>query len=169
LAAPQLSSEITLCAAEKEEPWQMAMGKDKFVGTWKLVSFEARRSDGQVAYPFGRDVIGVINYDTRGNMSVQVMRSDRPAFAVNDFQKGTPEEIRVAFEGFSAYFGTYDVDEEEGTVTHHLKGSWFPNWIGSDQIRFFEFSGNRLTLRTSSIQVGGVVGTSQLIWERMST
>ncbi len=145
------------------------MGKDQFVGTWKLVSFEARRSDGQIVYPFGRGAMGVISYDTRGNMSVQLMRSDRPAFAVSDFQKGTPEEIKAAFEGFIAYFGTYDVNEEEATVTHHVRGSLFPNWVGSDQIRFFEFSGNRLTLRTPSIQLGGVVATSQLIWERMAT
>jgi len=71
------------------------MGKDEFVGTWKLVSFEARRSDGQIVYPFGRDVIGVISYDAKGNMSMQMMRSDRPAFAISDFQKGAPEEILV--------------------------------------------------------------------------
>jgi hypothetical protein len=144
------------------------MEKDEFVGTWKLVSFEARQSDGQIVYPFGRDVIGVISYDARGNMSGQLMRSDRPTFAINDFQKGTPEEIRAAFEGFLAYFGTYEINEEKGTVTHHMRGSSFPNWVGSDHIRFFEFSGNRLTLRTPPIQMGGVAVTSLLIWERVA-
>ena len=146
----------------------MTMRKDEFVGTWNLVSFEARRSDRQMVYPFGRDVVGVISYDARGNMSVQLMRSDRPAFAINDIQKGTPEEIKAAFEGLLAYFGTYDVNEEEGTVTHHVRGSSLPNWVGSDQIRFFEFSGNRLTLKTPSTQMGGVAVTLLLILERMA-
>lgn len=141
---------------------------NEFVGTWKLVSFEARRSDGQTVYPFGKVVVGVLNYDARGNMSVQLMRSDRPAFAISDFQKGTPEETKAAFEGFIAYFGTYEIDEEKGTVTHHVKGSSFPNWVGSDQVRFFELSGNHLTLRTPTIQVGGSTLTTLLIWERMA-
>jgi len=42
------------------------MGKDEFVGTWKLVSFEMLRSDGQTVYPFGIDIIGVGCYDARG-------------------------------------------------------------------------------------------------------
>lgn len=42
------------------------MGKDEFVGTWKLVSFEMRRSDGQIVYPFTRNIVGVLNYDSRG-------------------------------------------------------------------------------------------------------
>jgi hypothetical protein len=144
------------------------MGRDEFVGTWNLVSFESRQSDGQIIHPFGRDVVSVISYDVRGNMSVQLMRSDRPAFATSDFQKGAPVETKAAFEGFLAYFGTYEIDEEEGTVTHHVKGSSFPNWVGSDQVRFFEFSGNRLRLRTPSIQVGGIAATSIMTWEGMA-
>jgi len=144
------------------------MRKNEFVGTWKLVSFEMLRSDGQTVYPFGRDIVGVGCYDARGNMSGQLMRSNRPVFAINDPQKGTSEEIKAAFEGYLAYFGTYEIDEEKGTVTHHVKGSMFPNWVGSDQIRFYEFSGNRLTLRTPPIQVGGIAVTSLLIWERIA-
>ena len=101
-------------------------------------------------------------------MSAQLMRSDRPAFAICDFQGGTPEEIKTAIEGFLAYFGTYEIDEEKATVTHHVRGGSFPNWVGSDHIGFFEFSRNRLTLRTRSIQVDRVAVTSLMIWERMA-
>jgi len=144
------------------------MGKDEFVGTWKLVSFEMRRSDGQVVYPFSKNVVGVVSYDAKGNMSVQLMLPERPAFAINDQMKGTSEEIKAAFEGYVAYFGTYEVDEEKGTVTHHVKGSMFPNFVGSDMVRFFEFSANRLTLRAPPIQAGGIAVTSLLIWERIA-
>jgi len=144
------------------------MGKDEFVGTWKLVSFEMRRSDGQTVYPFTKNIVGVLNYDAGGNMSAQLMRPDRPAFAANDHMKGTSEEIKAAFEGYISYFGTYEVNKEKGTVTHHVKGSLLPNWVGSDQVRFFELSGNRLTLRTPPIQAGGITVTSLLIWERIA-
>jgi hypothetical protein len=144
------------------------MGKDEFVGTWKLVSFEMRRSDGQTVYPFGRNIVGVGNFDAAGNMSAQLMSTDRPAFAINDQLKGTPEEVKAAFEGCISYFGTYEVNKEKGTVTSHVKGSLFPNWVGSDQVRFFEFSGNRVTLRTPPIQAGGITITALLIWERIA-
>jgi len=144
------------------------MRKNEFVGTWKLVSFEMRRSDGQVVYPFTKNVVGVVSYDAKGNMSVQLMLPERPAFAINDQMRGTSEEIKAAFEGYVAYFGTYKIDEEKGTVTHHVKGSMFPNFVGLDMVRFFEFSGNRLTLRAPPIQAGGIAVTSLLIWERIA-
>jgi hypothetical protein len=146
----------------------MMIGKLDLKGTWRLVSFEMQRSDGQVVYPLGKSAVGVLNYDVEGNMSVQLMRLDRQAFGANDQLKGTPEEVKSAFEGYVAYFGKYEVNEEKGTVTHRVKGSMFPNWVGSDQVRFFELSGARLTLRAPPIQVGGIALTALLIWDRMS-
>ena len=142
------------------------MGKEQFTGTWKLVSSEFRRSDGQLTYPMGRDAIGIIMYDANGHMSVQIVCPDRPAFASGDHLKGTPMEIKSAFEGFIAYYGAYEVNQEEGTVTHRVEGSSFPNWVGLAQRRFFEFSDNRLTLSTPPMLVGGQQVTGVLIWER---
>jgi len=104
-------------------------------------------------------------YDANGHVSVHMMRRDRPAFASGDLHDGTPMEIKSAFEGFVAYYGAYEVNQDEGTVTHHIEGSLFPNWVGLAQRRFFEFSGNRLTLSTPPILVGGQQVTAVLIWE----
>ncbi|GEM_PF-6774270 len=46
-------------------------------------------------------------------MAVQIMRSDRPAFASGERLEGTQEEIKAAFEGYFAYYGTYEVNEAE--------------------------------------------------------
>jgi len=108
----------------------------------------------------------MIMYDTNGHMSAQIMRPDRPAFASGDQLEGTPMEIKSAFEGFVAYYGVYEVNQEDGAVTHHVEGSLFPNWVGSAQRRFFEFSGNRLTLSTPPILAGGQQVTGVLTWER---
>ena len=139
---------------------------DQFVGTWKLGSSEFRRSDGNAIYPYGKDAVGLIIYGADELMSVRLMRSDRPAFASGDILKGTVEEIKAAFEGYLAYFGTYDVNEQDGTVTHHIQGSSFPNWVGQDQKRYFKFSDNRLTLSTPPIPAGDTTVTGLLIWER---
>ena len=142
------------------------MVRDNFVGTWRLVTSEFTRSDGRVMYPYGKDAIGMLIYDEHGYMSAQVMRPDRPIFSSGDIVKGTPEETKVAFDGFVAYFGTYKVNTEEGTVTHLIRGSHFPNWVGREQKRFFEFSGNRLTLEMRHKSATGRLVTGIFVWER---
>jgi hypothetical protein len=43
-----------------------------------------------------------------------------------------------------AYAGTYDV--EENKVTYHVLTSWRPEWIGHEQIRYFEIKGKNLAI-----------------------
>ena len=85
-------------------------------------------------------------YDAGGNMSAHVMRNDRSLFAANDPSRGTDAEVRAAFDGHASYFGTYTIDEATQTVTHHVRGAWYSNWIGNDQLRQFKFNGSRLVL-----------------------
>ncbi len=134
----------------------------RFVGHWRLISFEQRSVTGELIQPFGNDPIGRISYDSGGKMAVQLMRRDRQKFADNDPQKGTDAEVRSAFAGYVAYYGSYTVDEKMGTVTHHVEGAWFPNRIGTKQVRRYEFSGNRLILRADL-----PAGQSVLVWERI--
>ena len=145
------------------------MDKDKFTGAWKLISTDYRTEDGEVIYPFGQEVIGQLMYDGKRHMAAQVIKANRPLFASGDWLKGTPEEIKAAFEGFRCYFGTYDVDEEKKIVTHHVEGSSFPNWMtgGVDNVRYYEFSGNRLILRTAPLLMGGKQVIGRLIWGRL--
>ena len=142
------------------------MGKEQFAGTWKLVSSEFRTSDGDVSYPLGKDAVGLIMYDTKGHVSAQIMSPSRPKCASSDHLKSTPSEAKAASDGYVAYFGKYEVNEEKRTITHHAEGSLFPNWEGAPLERFFEFSGNRLTLSTPPMPMGGKGVVGLLIWER---
>jgi hypothetical protein len=142
------------------------MENEQFVGTWKLISFDIQHQDGQRTYPLGKDATGIIMYDADRHMSVQLMRPGRPQFASGDEVRGTPAEIKAAFEGFISYYGNYEVNQKERTVTHHIKGCLFPNWVGKAQKRFFEFSGNRLILSTPPTLWDGQQVTGFLIWER---
>ena len=146
------------------------MGEENFAGTgiWKLLSYESQVDDGSVTYPLGKDAVGQIMYDAKGNMSAQLADTHRPSFASNDVRKGTPEEINTAFKSYVAYFGTYDVDENQRTVVHHLKSSLLPNWVGIDLIRYYEFAGNRMTLRSAPMLLGGKKIVITLVWERIS-
>lgn len=144
------------------------MLKDQFVGTWTLVSQEYRDENDQVAYPAGTESAGVIIYDAAGSMAVQIMRLGRPLFASGDILDGTDDEIRAAYQGYNAYFGTYTVDEAQRIVIHHLSGALFPNRVGHDQLRYFEVSGSRLTLKTPPILRAGAYLRGTLVWSRVS-
>jgi hypothetical protein len=137
------------------------------VGTWRLVSYEARASSGETRYSLGQNVVGQLFYDVGENMSAHVMRVDRPTFASNDLGSGTEAEVRAAFEGHVSYFGTYTVDPSAHTVTHHVRGASYPNWIDHDQIRYYRIDGPRLVLSTSPILDHGESLEYILTWERM--
>jgi len=137
------------------------------VGTWQLASFEARDSKGNPQYPLGKHVSGQLMYDVGGNMSAHVMRNDRPRFAGNDPGLGTDAEVRAAFDGHASYFGTYTIDSSAQTVTHHVRGASYPNWVGSDQLRHFKFEGSRLLLSSPPLVSGGESLEYVLTWERI--
>ena len=142
------------------------MGQKELLGTWKLVSAEYRRKSGDPIEIYGANPAGMLVYDAAGNMSIHIMRRDRPPFAVADRLGGTPDETKIAFEGYFAYFGAFTVNEEKHSVTHHIQGSLLPNWVGMDQERFFEVVRDQLTLRTPSLMIGGQEAMGQLVWER---
>ena len=137
------------------------------IGTWRLVSYEAQTSSGETRYPLGPHVIGQLFYDLHGNMSAHVLRFDRPKFASNDSGAGTDEEVRAAFEGYTSYFGTYAVDPSARTVTHHVHGASYPNWMGHDQIRYYRIDASHLVLSTPPILFGGESLKYILTWERI--
>ncbi len=122
---------------------------------------ESQTVDGEVLEKF--NWIGRLRYDDKGYMSVQLMDSNRQP--LEDWESS--EELKKAFEGYNAYYGTYDVDNEEGSVTHHLEGSLFPNWTNIDLKRFFKFYDNKLELITTPIQIKGTEVVWRLIWERI--
>jgi hypothetical protein len=104
-------------------------------------------------------------YDAEGNMSALVARANVPVFASGDFRGGTDAEVRAAFDGFVAYFGTYSFNLSAGMVIHHVRSASFPNWTGTEQVRYFKAEGQRLVL-SAPISEGGRCVTAILIWER---
>jgi ribonuclease BN (tRNA processing enzyme) len=144
------------CIQSKEPDRGRTMTKiNSLIGTWKFVSLEARSSKGEVIYPYGENLYGILTYNPDGRMYFLGMRPGRPKFASGDPFSGTPEEIKDAFLGFDAYCGTYDIDSQNGIVTHHIEGSKFPNWEGTDQTRYFELSADELILTAPPMTLRG--------------
>jgi len=142
----------------------------RFVGAWKLVSVQGE----DPVFPLGYDhPSGMIIYDASGWMSGQIaVKDDRKPFA-SGLKSGTVEEKAAAFDSYFGYYGTYTVDSEKKTVTHHVVNHSWPGRRGVDNVRWFEFDGNdRLILMPVSDGKGGIVernkATYRLVWQRVS-
>jgi Lipocalin-like domain len=68
-------------------------------------------------------------------------------------------------EGFVAYAGRYTFHGDR--VINHVEPSLFPNWVGSDQERWVEPAGDRLTLSASPLLLAGKQQVPRLVWERV--
>jgi len=133
----------------------------RLVGMWRLVSYETLERDGRRGKPYG-DAVGRLEYDGRGNMAGQVMRPDRARMEVGD---GAAQQVRAAYLGYIAYFGTYEVAEDGTRVVHRVEGSLNPAWVGGQQVRALRFEGDRLVL-SADVQKAGETVTHVLTWER---
>jgi hypothetical protein len=145
------------------------MSKESFVGfgIWKLLSCELQGSDGNIFYPYGKDASGLVVIDAKGYFPVHVLAMNRQTFRVPDLLGGTLKEIEAAFKGYIGYYGNLTINEAEGVIITHVNGASFPNLIGSNQVRHYEFNGNRMTLSTPAMLVGGKKRVGKLIWERV--
>jgi hypothetical protein len=119
----------------------------RLIGTWRLVKFVNTDPSGKVSHPYGTAPLGYFVYGPTGHLSIQIMRTPatRP-FASGDDDKGTDAEIRSAFDGYVAYFGTYRVDEANGVLTHVVEGSLKPSYTGTEQPRPFTLEDDRLII-----------------------
>jgi len=135
--------------------------ESQFAGAWTLVKIERSDADGELLAPPIEDRIGYIIYDPAGYMGVTIMQPGRQPYAGN---RQTPEEALASYSTYLSYFGTFTVNEAEGFLTHHLEGSLNTRRTGSDQKRFYTFSGNRLTLQPPADEHGN---KTQLTWEKL--
>ena len=135
--------------------------KDRLIGTWRLVSYETLEPGGRRGRPYG-EAIGRLTYDPRGNMTGQVMRPDRGRVVRGE---GSAQQVRAAYSGYIAYFGTYEIAPDNRSVVHHVEGALNPAWVGGDQTRGLRFEGDRLILHTDVVK-GDVIVRHELTWER---
>lgn len=149
-------------------PAHAMMEADKFIGAWRLLSAQFSNEDGSPAEsPYGAEPQGILMYDAQGVMAAQLTQAQRAPFAVPDRMKGTPEEIKAAFESYQAYWGRYRIDEREHIVTHTVTQALLPNWVGTEQRRHYKFQDGKLHLRTPPLNIGGKRVTGVLIWEKI--
>ena len=134
--------------------------RKRFAGNWRLISFVNFDENGaarDAGYEGGR-----IMYDAGGNMAAQLMRVNRRPLS----PQATDAERAAAYSTYIAYYGKATIDPSQSKVTHHVEGATNPNWVKTNLVRDYTFSGDgtRLMLSIRNAQ-GRVTGT--LTWERL--
>jgi hypothetical protein len=137
---------------------------NSIVGIWTLKAVEFRTDDGHVLRPFGLHPRGLMIISRDGYFALQVMDPRRAPFGSGDVFGATLEEKASAMQGFSAYSGTYVLHGNR--ITIRIGTSLFPNWVGHDEERSFEFKGDTLEMQTKSVLAGGRKVSADVIWTR---
>lgn len=134
----------------------------KLVGNWNLLSYITENPDGSRGKPYA-DAVGRLSYDELGNMAGQVMRPGRLDVAPGEWGA---QQVRSAYAGYIAYFGTYEVNDAGDTVVHHVQGALNPGWVGGRQVRRLRFDGELLILSTDVAKAGAMVRHT-LTWKKL--
>jgi Lipocalin-like domain len=138
VAAVALSGWSSAQSADKKNAESSSV-REQLVGAWHLAWTE-EGTDRKMTRISDRE--GTLLYSSDGHMSVQIMLPKR-----DDAPQGNP--VKYDQSGYEAYFGTFDVNEQAHTVTHHVQGALVRGLIGKDLTRVYHFSGRQLILRSS--------------------
>jgi hypothetical protein len=113
-------------------------------GTWELESrVDVTDSGERRPEPsLGEDPIALLIYDRSGHFAAQFMKRDR-SVSMPDGPAAGQNNSR-AQGGYDAYFVTYTVDDEHGTVTQRLLGALSKENVGAVLTRGMSVVGDQL-------------------------
>jgi hypothetical protein len=123
-------------SAEKKQAGPSS-ARARLIGAWRLVSLDVPEADGKANRI--TELKGMLLYTHDGHMSVQLMYPPSASGLSNDYVKN----------GYEASFGSYDVNEEAQTVTHHVQGSITEGLVGKDLPRAYQFSDGHLIIKST--------------------
>lgn len=141
----------------------VAQENEKLVGLWKLVSFQTEiQATGERRDVYGKNPAGYWVYTPEGRMIGMIVGEGRKA--------GETEQDRAALHRtMIAYSGTYTVEGDKSTTKVDM--SWNESWVGTEQVRFFKLSGNRVEFVSAWAPSPNIPGRpvvrGVLTWERV--
>ena len=134
----------------------------RLFGSWRLVSFRLRivGEEGEPKDIFGPNPIGRIIFSPEHRVVVFISRADR--------RPPTNEpEAAALLSSMTAYTGKFRLDGDKFITA--VDGAWNEFYKGTDQVRYFQLDGDRLSIRTPEQQSGILIGkrtVATLVWQR---
>ncbi len=111
------------------------------VGLWRLREFAREyQATGEREYPMGYMPAGYIHFLAEGRMTVVITGEGRKA-------PTTDQDRASLFNTLVAYTGPYRVDGDTWITTVEVSAN--PAWVGTEQTRAFQISGDRLQEMTA--------------------
>ena len=141
--------------------------RQRLVGSYKLTSYTTYDAKGQASNsPF---TMGQISYDAAGRMAAHLMTEERRKLAADQRTAGqrgggTGSTPTPSAAGYLSYYGRYEIDAKQASVTHHVEGSSNLGFIGSALVRYYELTPDGRTLFLTT-KTGDRI-TGRLRWDR---
>ena len=108
------------------------------IGTWKLTAQQFEFADnGEPMDIFGPAPRGRLIMTADGDFMTLITAADRAVLAGDAAQ---------LFSTMLAYSGKFRIDRDTLVISCDL--AWFPDWVGTEQVRFFSLDGDTLSLRS---------------------
>jgi hypothetical protein len=116
------------------------------VGIWIIESFQMEDcATGKRTQPWGEHPSGMVMFSPQGRMSALITPDDRS-------DPTTEADEAAAFRSMLAYSGRYRLEPPNRLVTT-VDIAWFRPWVGTEQIRYCDLSGDRLALQSSPLNM----------------
>ena len=133
----------------------------KILGTWRIVSYEwETQATGEREPIMGKNPTGYIIFTPEGRMMVIITGEGRKA-------PNTDQDRANLLNSMSAYTGMYRLEGDKWITKVDV--AWYPARVGTEQVRFFRFDGDRLQVISEWIpstgRLGGM-GRAIITWER---
>jgi hypothetical protein len=109
-------------------------------GVWKLVSYNIEiQATGQKEQPIGKNPTGYVIFTPEGRVFFVLTGEGRKAAK-------TVQERADLLSSLVAYTGKYRVEEDKCITM--VEVAWNPEWVGTEQTRFFRVDGEHLQILT---------------------
>lgn len=138
--------------------------RDKVVGVWQLVSVLYEDVQTKERWPvLGEHPRGRQIATADGRWLALVTGEGRPV-------PKTDEDRAKALRTMIAYTGRYTVDAEK--IVTKVEAAWNEAWVGTEQVRFYRFEGDRLLIESPPQphpNLDGRMVKIIVVWEREKT
>ncbi|HEX3732782.1 MAG TPA: lipocalin-like domain-containing protein [Mycobacteriales bacterium] len=136
----------------------------ELLGVWRLVTWQVIDAVGTISYPLGEDAVGQLMYSDGDRVSAQLVAANQPRFSSDDWREARAEEMTAAWHAYFGYFGTFTIDTAAEVVIHHVEAGWFPNLVGTKQLRHYRLENGRLYLDAETAW-----DKVRIVWEKHPT
>ena len=121
-------------------PPSFADDRSQVHGVWKLVSYEVEiQATGQKEPPMGKNPTGYVIFTPERRVFFVLTGEGRKAAK-------TVQERADLLSSLVAYTGTYRLEGDQWITK--VEVAWNPEWVGTEQRRFFKVDGERLQVLT---------------------